>query len=132
MIKITRKPGRKVDFNSKTEQVVLKGKDGIKTGFSEIRKLVNRIKKIDSKLKNKKIKVIEKEELVDEKKENTRKMVDLWNSLKKADLNELRKEESTKIINSQKNFIDDLLKYYKDWIRKRNISKNTLTMIFEK
>jgi len=114
MIKITRKPGRKVDFNSKTEQVVLKGKDGIKTGFSEIRKLVNRIKKIDSKLKNKKIKVIEKEELVDEKKENTRKMVDLWNSLKKADLNELRKEESTKIINSQKNFIDDLLKYYKD------------------
>ena len=114
MIKIIRKPGRKVDFNSKTEQVVLKGKDGIRKGFSEIKKVVNRIKKIDSRLKNKKIKVIEKEKLVDEKKENTRKMIDLWNNLRRADLNELRKGESIKIINSQKKFIDDLLKYHKD------------------
>ena len=114
MIKIIRKPGRRVDFDSKTEQVVLKGKDEIREGFSEIKKLVNRIKKIDSRLKNKRIKVIEKEKLIDEKKETTRKIIDLWNGLRKADLNELKKSESIKIINSQKNFIDDLLEYYKD------------------
>lgn len=109
-----RRPGRRVDFNSKIGQIVLKGSEEIKEGFSEIKTTVNRIKKIDLKLKNKKIKVIEKEKLIDEKKENTRKIMDLWNGLRRADLNELRKDESTKVINSQKNFIDDLLEYYKD------------------
>ena len=114
MIKIIRKPGRRVDFDSKTEQVVLKGSTEIKEVFSEIKTIVGRIKKIDSRLKNKKIRVIEKEKLIDEKKENTKKMIDLWNGLRRADLNGLRKEESIKIINSQKNFIDDLLEYYKN------------------
>ncbi len=114
MIKIVRKPGRKVDFDSKKEPVVLKGKSAIKKEFSEIKRLVTKIKKINSRLKNKKIKVIEKEKLIDEKKENTREMIELWNNLRRADLNVLGKGESIKIINSQKNFIDDLLEHYKD------------------
>ena len=114
MVKVIRRVGRRVDFNSEVSGVVLKSGNEIKKEFSEIKKVVNRIKKIDLKLKNKKIRVIEKEELIDEKKENEKKMINLWNDLRRADLNGLKKEESTKIINSQKNFIDDLLEYYKD------------------
>lgn len=111
MIKTIRKPGRIVDFNSKPEQVMLKGSNEIKEKFSEIKTIVNRIKNIRSKLKKKKIRSMEEKKLIDEKKEKTRKMINLWNSLRRTDLNGLRKEELIKIINSQKNFIDDILEY---------------------
>ena len=99
---------------AKTEQIIFKGNDEIKEGFSEIRTIVREIKNIRSKLWGARLKDSERKELVKEKKENIKKMTSLWNSLSRTDLSELRKEESIKIVNSQKNFIDDLLEYYKD------------------
>lgn len=114
MVKVIRKPGRRVDLDSKTEQTIFKGNNEIKEGFSEIRTIVSRIKNIRSKLWNSKLKDAERKELVKEKKENIKKMISLWNSLSRIDLSELRKEESIKVVNSQKNFIDDLLEHYKN------------------
>lgn len=113
MVKVIRKPGRRVDLDSKTEQIIFRGNDEIKEGFSEIRTMVREIKNIRSKLRYSKIKDAERKELVGEKKENMKKITGLWNSLSRIDLSELRKEESIKIVNSQKNFIDDLLEYYR-------------------
>lgn len=114
MVKVIRRSGRRVDLDSKTEQIIFRGNDEIKEGFSEIRTIVCEIKNIRSKLRYSKLKDAERKELVKEKKENIKKMVSLWNSLSRIDLSELRKEESIKIVNSQKKFIDDLLEYYKD------------------
>lgn len=113
MVKVIRKPGRRVDLDSKTEQIIFRGNDEIKEGFSEIRTMVREIKNIRSKLRYSKIKDTERKELVGGKKENMKKITGLWNSLSRIDLSELRKEESIKIVNSQKNFIDDLLDYYR-------------------
>jgi len=112
MVKTIRKIGRRVNFNSETKGVVLKGEDEIRKVFSEIKIMLNRIKKIQSKLKSSKIKIKERKNLIKEKRERAKKMVNLWNSLTGIDANNLKKEEFVKIINSQKNFINDLLGDY--------------------
>ena len=70
MLKINRRPGRKVNFNSKIEKPVLKEEKEIKEKFLEIKQAEKRLIKVQSKKGGEKIKEIE-----------LKKIIDLWHDL---------------------------------------------------
>lgn len=113
MVKVVRKIGRRVDFNSETKEISFE-KSEIKENFLEIKREINKIEKIRLKLKKPKIKPTERKKLTNEEKENRKKITDLWTDLSRINLKELKKEESLKLINSQKNFINDILRILRE------------------
>jgi hypothetical protein len=107
MVKINRRPGRRVNFDSKIiEKPVLKEEEEIKEKFLEIKQVEKKLIEIQSKNNH------EREERITQKEIELKKILDLWDDLNRIDLNILEKNNLIKIINSQKNFIQDFLKHY--------------------
>lgn len=106
MVKINRRPGRRVNFGSKIEKPVLKEEEEIKEKFLEIKQVEKKLIEIQSKNSQ------EREERIGQKEIELKKILDLWDDLDRIDLNTLEKKNLIKIINSQKNFIQDFLEHY--------------------
>jgi len=106
MVKINRRPGRRVNFDSKIEKPVLKEEEEIKEKFLEIKQVEKKLIEIQSKNNQ------EREERITQKEIELKKILDLWDDLNRIDLNILEKKNLIKIINSQKNFIQDFLEHY--------------------
>ena len=111
MVKVVRKIGKKIDFDSvKSKSLVIdEERSEIRETFSEIKKseeALSKIQKIQAKG------ILGKEKRINQKQVELKRMINLWKDLNKINLEELRKSEIISVVNSQKKFIKDLLKHH--------------------
>lgn len=113
MVRLIRRPGKKVDFREDVIGGAMDKKENeIKKKFSEIKKTGETIRRIQSGSDIQTEGVLENERKISQKQVELQRMASLWEDLNNIDLSDLGREEIMKILNSQKSFIKDLLENY--------------------